>query len=240
MKFLAWLLPVLFLFSCSKESNTPQKAFSYSLSGLPDSTLMMLQSDTLEIPLSLVYIEGKKEKLSLMVGGLPVSMTASLSKEIDTPSFISVLRLVTHQTDTGLYDFKITVSDPKETRDFPLKLKVGPSPVNPALDLEGNYKETGPCSISGPLNNTVTIAADLPLFNRITIKGLWNNNNSTVVNAEINPQNASVIFPAQTINGAVFSGSGHYNNQQIFLDYRVDFGTSSDTCSVILSKILPL
>src|SRR5690606_19394604 len=82
----------------------------FEISGLPDSATIE-QRDTLEIPVTIAYISGNKERVTLQIGGLPVSLGAAFSADIDIPEFSTILRLVSSHADTGMYHIVVTASD---------------------------------------------------------------------------------------------------------------------------------
>ena len=235
MRILFLMLGCVLFYSCDKKSFTPNTPMEYEVKGLPD-TATFEQNDTLELQLSVNYISGTKESVILQISGLPTTIGANLSNSIDTPAFQSSLRFVSKNAATGFYNITITASDRKNTKTYKTLLHILPDPINPAAILVGNYNETGPC-ISGNVNNTVYITEQLPEFNKIRISGLWNGIPSTVLIADIDPSTQTLSIAPQTVNSAVFRGDGTYGNNQININYTVDFGFSTDSCQVVLNKL---
>jgi len=235
MKRFLPLLLCIACFSCKKDGPSQRQSMQFTIDGLPD-TVTIGQTDTTEIPMVVNYVSGNAERISLQISGLPTLVGAAFATSIDIPTFTSSLRLLSNHASAGIYDIAVTGSFADKTVTENFRLKVVPDPVNPAYALTGTYNETGPCTITGALNNTVTVAEDLPMFNKITLTRLWNNNFTTAVHADIDPQTHTITIPPQTINAATFSGSGTYTNNQINLSYSVATATGTDNCTVVLSK----
>ncbi|HRO43675.1 MAG TPA: hypothetical protein PL009_12630 [Flavipsychrobacter sp.] len=236
MKIVMCLLGFVVLLGCKKNGDhTPFAPLQFEISGLPD-TARMEQTDTTEILFSIDFVSGFKDRVALQISNLPSTISASFSSNIDTPSYSTVLRLVSHGADTGTYNIVITAADSRQTKIDSFKLRVNPTPVNPALTLVGNYAETGPCTLAGSINNTVSIAAHTPEFNKVIFSRLWNNNPNTVLQADLDPVSQTISIPSQTVNSAVFSGTGFYSGNQIHINYTVEMGFTKDNCSVVLNK----
>jgi len=236
MRILIALFAAMLFYACKKSDiKPPYKPMEFDIANLPDS-IFMEESDTTEFSFSVVYLSGYAEKAGIQISGLPASVGADFSVSIDTPSFDPVLRLVSHNTATGVYNIIITAADTRQTKTDSFKLVITPGAVNPALPLLGSYIEAGPCSISGNLNDTVRITALLPAFNKVRLTSLWNGNQTTVVDADYDPITQIITIPQQTVNSAIFSGIGIFSGTQINLSYSVDLGFTKDSCSVVLSK----
>jgi len=231
-------LPVLFLLaciSCKKDPPAKSDPMQFLIQGLPD-TVTVEQVDTAEITFAVAHNGGNREVVTLQINGLPSQAGALMTPSVDTPSFNSVLRFVTTHTALGTYRIALTASTEKATVSDSLILKVIANPVNPAAALAGVYTETGPCSVSGNVTNQVTVAELLPQFNKIRFTGIWGGSQSTVVNADIDPQNHTINIPAQTINAANFSGTGTYTANQMLIRYKVVTNFATDSCNVVLSR----
>jgi hypothetical protein len=192
--------------------------------------------DTLDIPFTVKYLSGKKERAVLMVIHLPVSMTAGFAADIDTPTFATNLRLTTHGTDTGTYTIHLTASSTAREKSLDLQIKVVPNPVNPSLVLVGNYLELGPCTASGNISDTVTIATITNSFNKIRLTGLWTGNTTTKIDADVDPVQHTLVIPPQVVNSATYSGNGSYSANQITINYRVTAGNTTDSCTTVLNR----
>jgi hypothetical protein len=226
----------LLIFSCKKDTGSaPQTALDFSISGVP-SSVVIEQTDTLDIPFTVKYLSGKKERAVLMVTHLPVSMTAGFAADIDTPTFATNLRLITHGTDTGTYTIHLTASSTAREKSLDLQIKVVPNPVNPSLVLVGNYRESGPCTASGNINDTVKVSTITTSFNKIQLTGLWTGNTITKINADVDAVQQTISIPAQIVNNATYSGSGSYSANQITISYRVAAGGTIDTCTTVLNR----
>jgi hypothetical protein len=236
-RIICLLLAPMLIFSCKKDNNSgPQKPFDFTVSGFPD-TVVAEQIDTLDIPLSIEYLTGSKERVVLMVSNLPVSMTAGFTADIDTPTFGTNLRLITHSTDTGLYSIRLTASSSKIEKHLDLQVHVVPNPVNPATTLVGNYLESGPCTTEGSISDTVTIATITNSFNKIRLTGLWTGNTTTKIDADIDPVQHTLSIPPQVVNSATYSGYGTYSANQLTIYYEVTTATAADTCTTVLSRL---
>jgi hypothetical protein len=230
------LLTPLVIFSCKKDNNSgPQKPFDFTVSGFPD-TAVAEQIDTLDIPFSVDLLSGSKERVVLMVSNLPVSMTAGFAADIDTPTFATHLRLITHSTDTGIYSIRLTASSSKIDKHFDLQVHVVPNPVNPATPLVGNYQESGPCTLSGNIHDTVTVATITNSFNKVQLTGLWTGNTATKVDADVDPVQQTISIPSQIVDNATYSGNGSYSANQIIINYKVTAGNTTDTCTTVLNR----
>lgn len=232
--FLIITLSVL-IFGCSKNEAPVRDNMKFEIVGLPDSATVE-QRDTLEIPVTIAYISGNKEQVTLQISGLPASLGAGFSADIDTPEFSSILRLVSNNADTGIYNIVVTASDRWSTATDSFKLHVVPNPVSPAAQLAGNYTESGPCTESGTLNHSVIIEEELSAPNTIKIIRLWNNNPNTILWADINPDSSTLVIAPQTVNGGTFSGEGSFTASSISINYVVDYIVGTDSCSVTLNK----
>ena len=235
MRFALLVLLVMAFAACKKDKPVQTTHLDYRVTGLPD-TVTLEQTDTMDINYVVEYLSGEKEQVTLQIKGLPGGMTAGFGVSVGLPTFESQLRLVNLGTPTGYYGLSIISEDTRNSRTKTIVVRVVPNPVNPAASLVGQYTESGPCLISGTLNNTVTVTEVLPLFNKLRIIRLWNDNPSTVLFADINPDSQTIQLPPQSVNSASYSGSGTYTGTQILLNYKVDYGLGMDSCSVVLDK----
>jgi hypothetical protein len=234
--FYLLLMPLLFL-ACKKEKSTaPETALDFSISGLPD-TVVIEQTDTLDIPFSIKYLSGRKERVVLMLTNLPASMTAGFAADINTPTFATSLRLVTHGTDTDTYTIHLTGESADLEKTADLQIKVVPNPVNPSSVLVGTYLESGPCTASGNISDTVTVTTITNSFNKIQLRGLWTGNTITKINADVDPVQHTVSIPTQVVNNASYTGYGTYSASQITINYQVTAGSTVDSCMTVLSRL---
>lgn len=233
MRLLLCLCAVLLFWGCKKDGGSPSQPFDFSFTGLPD-TVWMEQVDTVEIPISLNLLSRTGELVTLQISGLPASIGASFTPDLDTPSFNSILRLVGMGASLDTYSIVVTVNGSRLERKDSFKLVVGPNPVNPATFLKGNYAATGLCSYSGSKTDTITISEELPMFNKLRMRGLWHRD--AVLMADYDPGTNALTIPAQQTLSAGFSGTGVVNGNQIIINYIVDFGVAKDTCSAVLMR----
>lgn len=243
MRIFLGAVACLLLFSCKKgnnDNNGPLNpiyvdTLKFEVLGLEEQS--MLQTDTVEVPVEVRYLEGEKDEVTLAVAGLPFTMTAGFYPQLDTPSFFSVIRFVAHDVDTGLYHIKVTAAGHKYARDYYLPIRVLPYPVNPALALVGTYTESGPCTTSGTISHNLSISVVDPYFNKITIRGLWNGSSTINVVADIDPSSNTIVIPSQVSNGTTFTGAGSYSGNQITISYTATSGIFTEQCSTIMTKL---
>ncbi|MBS1776262.1 MAG: hypothetical protein JSS64_08285 [Bacteroidetes bacterium] len=235
-QFIAPLILLIALsIGCKKGDFTQQGPMEFGFTGLPD-TAVLKQVDTIYIPIQVHYVVGQKEKISLQISGLPTSAGAAFSKEVDTPSFNTTIRLVTNHTPLGMYKISVTASSSRNSMSGSFWILVKPNPVNPARVLTGSYTENGPCAVSGNMHNSVTISEALPAFNKIKIAGLWSGNPATTLDADVDPIAQTISIPEQTASSATFSGYGTYSNGQILVKYKVVLNFLTDSCQTTLTK----
>lgn len=236
-KIILLIISSIFIFSCNKTSiNTRNdEPINFEILGLSDTTIY--QSDTVEYNVAVNYLSGNKEKVVLFVSNLPVTMSAGLYPDIDTPSYNATIRLVAHNADTGAYNITIGASSSTVTKNYNVKVRVIPTPVNPAAILVGNYEENGQCTVSNTIKDTVSVSTINPYFNKIKITGLWTGSSSINVNADIDPVSHTINIPFQQTGNQYLSGTGSYNNNIMTINYVVTDGALfSDNCTTVLTK----
>lgn len=233
---------MLVLMACNKSDvkndnpnpiyNTP---IAVTLDGLHDITIE--QTDTVELPIQVSYVSGTKVKVSLAAINLPAGVNISIDPQIDTPSYNTLLRIVTNNADTVTKLITIVAASIDTSIDFPVVLKIVEPPVNAALELVGSYNETGNCTVSGSVNHSATVAVVAGYYNKIKIQGIWTSGNAYSVIANINPANHTVSVPAQQSGALTFSGSGTYTSSQISIQYHVtDGNVVNDDCTTVFTK----
>jgi hypothetical protein len=243
MRYLVILLSAATLVGCSKgkgPGDGPQnpiynEPLKFEILGLQDTT--MEQTDTLNFNTLVQYVSGTKENVALAVANLPVTMTAGFYPDIDTPDFASVIRLITHSTDTGTYNIKVIGSTTKSSKEYTVRVRVLPQTINPATALAGNYLVTGMCSSTGTLSHAAVVSAVSSPWNRIQIQGFWKPGIANTVFADIDPAAQTLTIPAQISNNVTISGSGSYTATEITVNYTVSTGaTGTDNCTTVLTK----
>lgn len=240
MKKLSIVVLLFSLISCSKNDgpveppNTNTGPLVFEITGLADTTMM--QIDTLEFPISVNYVSGKKELIGLGVMHMPDSMTVIVEPQIDTPSYDGLLRIITKGASPGTHVIQLRASGATVEKDFYMQLNVRPDPANAAIPLAGIWNEAGNCSTSGSKDHEVEISPVATAINKIAIKGIWNGENYRIV-ANLDPDLKAVTIPSQPSGGLMFSGSGVYDTSQIQIDYHVTDGAIvNDYCTVTMSR----
>lgn len=233
MRVLLSICCALVFFSCKKNSLPSNVPFDYAISGLPD-TVWAKQADTVLIPFSIDVLSGTGTVVNLQVSGLPSTMGASFSVDVDTPGFNSVLRVVTNSAEIDTYKIVVRASSVRMAKEDSFFVVVGANPSNPARFIFGSYASVGWCSYTGNNTDTLTISEVVPEFNKLRFRGLWHRD--AVLIAEYNPATDSIyIAPQQTVS-ATIEGFGVVSGTQMSISYAVDFGISQDSCTVVLTK----
>jgi hypothetical protein len=205
MRYLAIILLIIAFSNCRKGTgpgsgplNPKYKdTLKFEILGLHDT--IAEQVDTIDFPVNVKYLAGDKDYVSLSVSNLQFTMTAALIPQIDTPDFFSVVRIVMNNADTGTYNIKVTGSSSLKDKNYNISIHVVPNPVNPAAILTGKYLESGSCSLSGNVNDTVTVTTVGPGFNKINLRGLWSGGTNYNVIANVDPVNQTINIPGQMV-----------------------------------------
>ena len=245
MKKNALLLSLLCLtiFACKKDDPDPVSnpkpnnptgdTISYYIDGVQDISLQ--RTDSVQMPVQLIYRSGPKEKVSMAIAGLPKNMTLGFTVLEDTPSYNSVITFIANKVVPGTYPLTLIGNSLSAgTRQYPFTLVVTRY-SNEARNMEGSYQELGNCAILGGRNNLISAEADAQVQHRILFKGLWSGA-AYEVYADLNPANQSLQIPQQLVNGANFSGNGTYNDTLIELHYAISNSIFSDTCGTWLKR----
>lgn len=239
-------IATVFLGSCNKGSDIKKGspnprdnvAIDTKVEGLKD--VVMKQTDVYEMPIVVKYISGTKEKVSIALVDMPEHVFVSITPQIDTPNYSSILKFNAMSADTGTTKITLITAASKDssTRTYSFNLTITPSPVNYALDLAGTYIHSGTCENVGAVNNTAYITADPNVINRIKIEKIWTGtSNSYYLYADINSVNHTINIPAQSNNGILYTGNGTYTDNKINISYQfTDGNLIKDNCTVTLSR----
>lgn len=210
--------------------------FAFKIEGLHDTTVERIAE--VNLPLSLKLLAGKTETVRLGATDLPQGMTATFSQRSGQPPFITVLTLKTNKTLEGTYPIYVTDTGRFNTVSLhKMVVKVIPY-SNDALAFNGQYNESHNCSKTGSSVFPVFIQPVDKFPNRINIKGFWTKSWSTIIYADLNPDNKTINVPSQVVDNITFQGIGTYNDNEIVVNYTVadDAGLVSESCTATFSK----
>lgn len=244
-KVLYFVAVSVFLLGCNKGSDgkkgSPNPLYNIAIDTKVEDLqdVVMEQTDLYEMPIAVKYISGTKEKVSIALVGMPENVFVSVTPQIDTPSYTSILRFNAMNADTGTTKITLITAASKDSsmRTYSFNLTIKPSPINYALDLAGTYTHSGMCEKVGAVNNTAYITADPDVINRIKIEKIWTGDYSYFLYADIDPVNHTLSIPAQSNNGISYSGNGTYTDNQIDLSYQfTDGNLINDNCVVTLTR----
>lgn len=235
----------VFLISCNKGSDEKKGSpnprnnivINTKVEGLQD--VVMQQTDQFEMPIAVKYISGTKENVSIALVGMPENVFVSITPQIDTPNYTSILKFNAMNADTGTTEITVITAASKDSsmRTYSFNLTITPSPINYALDFEGTYSHTGMCENVGAVSNSAYISADPNKINRIKIEKVWTGNYTYFLYADIDPVNHTLTLPAQSNNGISYSGGGTYTANKIHLSYQfTDGNLINDNCEVTLTR----
>jgi len=235
----------LVLLGCGKDDRLPSGTqnpiynipVQTDVTGLKDFT--MKQNDVMEIPVSVKYISGIKEKVSIALINMPDSLFASITPQIDTPGYTSTIRFISKNADTGTSTVSLitAASNNSSSKTYSFKITVVADPANPAMELVGDYNETGACTNVGNVNNTVRVSIVNGVMNRIRLQGVWTGNQAYYFIADINPTAHTLTIPPQSNGNITYSGSGTYSSGQMDIHYQFSDGNLlQDECTTTLVK----
>ncbi len=238
------LITIFICSSCNKES-TPKGApnpkynvpIDTKIEGLHDIT--MQQNSTYDLPIAVKYLSGTKELVSIALTDLPNNVFVSITPQIDTPNYSSIIKFNVQNADTGTTTVTLMTAASKEAsaRSYTFNLTITPEPVNYAPDLAGLYTHAGTCDNVGTVNNQAIVSTDPNVINRIRIERVWTGSTTYFFYADINAATHTINIPAQTNNGILYTGSGTYSDNQMNIMYQFGDGNLiNDACTVTLTR----
>jgi hypothetical protein len=107
---------------------------------------------------------------------------------------------------------------------------------NPALALEGAFKETRKCSQTGDTSINVTISPVDGMPSKVNIRGIWVGGGTYTVTANVHQSSQTVTLPKQTVNKLIFQGTGTFSKKRMELSYSVvdsAHGLVNDNCTSV-------
>jgi hypothetical protein len=182
-----------FAFSaCSKnepKTTTPvdSNAMKYTINGVTDKSIDW-NTDTIMMPLSLVYEKGNQEKVTLSVEGLPAHMYPAFETKTGVPSFSTIMYLCNQVSKTnpgGSYNLKVVAKTDKDSiKSIPMQLTVGapPPPCEQVIAGKYNNLQVSPAlnDVSGETTIEVIGKEKILLKNFVFIDGFSEDMEGTV------------------------------------------------------------
>jgi hypothetical protein len=238
MKYLSIISLCLLFVSCDRgkltNPNNNNGPLDYTLTGVHD--VAVYQHDSIAMNVQLNYISGAKDIVGLTVSNLVPNYTLNFSPQLDTPTYASLLKIMTDGADTGIHSFQVLATGGGKTKSYNINVLVMKDTLNPAQHFVGNLYETGACTNSNPTNNLVTAYVPTHSAAKLHLTGIWLGGNTYELDMYFNSFFHTVSIPAQSSNGMTFTGSGTYTNTAIQLAYTVTGNFVSESCNVTLVK----
>lgn len=244
LPFLVAAIAGVFFYGCGKNEplqpsyGTDYGDLQYTIRGAHDTSVE--QTGKVSMLLNIERSAGKFEDVSLSVKGLPEGMTAKFTPQSAIPTFNTLLILEATQVDAGDYTLQVVgASQTTGQKYFDFKITVKPY-SNPALGLEGSFKEKRSCSQTGDSSHPVTIIPVEGVAGKVQIKGIWIGSAAYTVLADIDAANQSINVPMQSVHNVVFHGNGIYSKKTIELTYSVKDTSAThvvnDECTSLFTK----
>ncbi|PZF73059.1 hypothetical protein DN068_09300 [Taibaiella soli] len=199
---------------------------SYQVNGVANLTIP--STGTYGLPISLEYAAGTQEPVSISITDLPKGVTASAYPQSGTPSFASLITFTTDPTvATGSFPIKIkTTAQSGSVKELSCSITTTADCANA---VSGSYEG----SSCGSNQYTIDVQADADR-NNIIIKNFGGN---ATIKASLDCASKTIIIPTQYYYGSyTCSGTGTFTDQSINISYTINYGTSSDNCTMSFHK----
>lgn len=219
------ILCILGIYSCQK--NEP--SFDFYVKGIAD--VAFDGDSSVSIPLEIIQISGKSEKISLELNDIPSKVAAKLDTQSGIPNYKSVLTLTGLYADSGTHTTILTATSAsglKKTYPFTVKVKLMKDCTKV---LVGSYNNTD-C-----YGRTITSEVSKISANRLRI-GMYSAFNSVSVNATINCDLKTILIDTTILNTYPrISGSGTFSGKTITINYHIQtMPTTSTDCIATMTK----
>lgn len=239
------VLSGLLIWSCKKDEplqpyyGADYGDLQYSIKGVRDT--MLEQTGKVSFNLFVERTAGKYEEVGLSVKGLPEGMTATFALNEATPNYNTFITFEANQVDAGTYTIQIIgASQTTGQKYYDMVLTVLPY-SNPALGLEGDFKEVRACSQTGDSSHAVNITPVLTGASKVKIKGLWIGGGTYTVEANLIQTDHTIHIPLQSVHNVTFQGNGTYSKDGLELNYTVKDTSISqivnDNCTSIFTRL---
>jgi hypothetical protein len=217
MKYAILLLCCAIMFACKKNKTTTtpvEGEMQYLLQNTRQTDLW--RTDSVTIPVSVLYTTGKKEQLSLELLDVPQGVIATLTEASGTPPFTATLKLRTNDAPGGDYKMTLkstTASGKEKKQDMTLRVLGTCAPA-----LAGTYTNTRDTNII-----TTTIAA-IGAYDTLLLQNLLPGED---FEARVNCGNKMIWLIRHDIPGInpryVAEGNGVFNDEGITITTRKYF-----------------
>jgi hypothetical protein len=219
-------------FACKKENSTIDKrtnGVSYTISGIPD-TITISKTDSMIIPY-LIYCNqdsaNTKQAIRVFLKGMPADIKFTYADSEGVTVLQDTLTIISKKSITGLFPVQLLAVDTlgdTQTHNFVIKI---PIPNDCREEVSGCYSvwyKTSSGNVLCKSNNTCIYDYNNGLrISPIFALGdsLYTGGSLSTIYATIDCSNNTINIPQQ-INSYIFSGSGSYNKDTVFLKYYVN------------------
>ncbi|WP_276135074.1 hypothetical protein [Polluticoccus soli] len=220
------------LFSCKRENTATvvpvdPNPMQYAINGISDKTIRW--TDSIVMPLSVVYGSGNQERLTLSAIELPANITAKFEPASGIPTFSTLLTLRSTNLTAGKHTIKIKATTDKDSvKTFALVLTskgleacYGERPGEYTDQMYRNnmpYFYTDNTVVAGPGTNQITIQqVQTSLAGPIDIQVIVNCSNYTL----------TVVEKAiDGLTGYTVRGSGKFTDNTLTVDFALWNGST--------------
>ncbi len=161
------------LYSCDKKPSTPvvptvTNSTEFNINGISD--IKIPSNGGGELVLSIQFVSGTQENVTLAISGVPAKVSADFSTTSGIPTYASILSFTSNDEAVGTYPLTITATSASGVKkEFKFNLVIE-KPEDCATPIIGNYTGTVKCDASSPSSTTANIVAG-PDLNTIKIIG---------------------------------------------------------------------
>lgn len=163
----------LALYSCDKKPSTPVVTpvinnTEFNINGISD--IKIPSNGSGDLVLSVQFVSGTQENVTLAITGVPSKVTAEFSTTSGIPTYASILSFASNNEATGTYPLTITATSASGVKkEFKFNLVIE-KPEDCATPLIGNFTGTVQCDASGPSSTSMNVVAG-PDLNTIKLIG---------------------------------------------------------------------